>query len=82
MGRQSRFPGKFRRQAVRFVITTDRPVLQVAKETRVRSLRQVNEARRGSGDRAGALNEPDGDGLRWYERSDLDSLKADHDAQI
>ena len=82
MGRQSKFPEKFRRQTVRFVITTDSPVLQVAKETRGRSLRQVHEARRGSGDRAGALNEPYGDGLRRYERSDLDSLNADHDAQI
>ena len=32
MGRQSRFPEEFRREAVRLVVTTGRPVLQVARE--------------------------------------------------
>jgi len=32
VGRQSRFPEEFRREAVRLVVTTGRPVLQVARE--------------------------------------------------
>jgi len=32
MGRPSRLPKEFRREAVNLVITTGRPVLQVAKE--------------------------------------------------
>ena len=83
MGRPSRFPEEFRREAVRLVITTDRPVLQVAKELGdlredARQLGACREGRQGQSSMPGALSENEREELRRL-RSENPELKLERE---
>ena len=69
MGRQSRFPEEFRREAVNLVITTGRPVLSVAKELGMSEKTLGNWVRREKAGKVrnslpGAVNESEREELR------------------
>ncbi len=83
MGRQSRFPEEFRREAVRLVVTTGRPVLQVAKELDISEKTLGNwvraeRARQARDAAPGALSESEREELRRL-RSEVKELRTERE---
>lgn len=83
MGRQSRFPEEFRREAVRLVLTTGRPILQVAKELDISERALGNGVRTERATQArdaapGALSESEREELRRL-RSELRELPTERE---
>ena len=83
MGRQSRFPEEFRREAVRLVVTTGRPVLQVARELGISEKTLGNwvrteRARQARDAAPGALSESEREELRRL-RSEVKELRTERE---
>ena len=83
MGRQSRFPEEFRREAVRLVITTGRPILQVAKgldisEKTLGNWVRAERSRQARDAAPGALSESEREELRRL-RSEVRELRTERE---
>jgi len=83
VGRQSRFPEEFRREAVRLVVTTGRPVLQVARELGISEKTLGNwvrteRARQARDAAPGALSESEREELRRL-RSEVKELRTERE---
>ena len=83
MGRQSRFPEEFRREAVRLVVTTGRPILQVVRELDIPEKTLGNwvraeRARQARDAAPGALSESEREELRRL-RSEVKELRTERE---
>ena len=74
MGRQSRFPEEFRREAVRLVLTTGRPVLQVARDLDISEKTLGNWVR---AERAGQARDAAPGAVSESEREELRRLRSE-----
>jgi transposase len=75
MGRPSRFPPEFRREAVELVVTSGRPVKQVAESLGISDATLGNWVRV---QRAEEVRAADPDGLSEHEREELTRLRKEN----
>lgn len=75
MGRQSKYPFEFRREAVRLVLTTDKPMLQVARDLGISEKTLGNWVR---AERANQTRDAAPGALSETEREELRRVKAEN----
>ena len=75
MGRQSKFPLEFRREAVRLVLTTDKPMVQVARDLGISEKTLGNWVRT---ERANGVRDAAAGALSETEREELRRLRAEN----